>query len=278
MTNIKLIMDFVKSMRSDAELYLALRTGDVEYIKTEIVSNGNDNDIEKYLKAFVLLDSDQIFEVLLSYTRKYISTEDYARNQYLNDIKNLWNLGLMIKIISSVNPSKYEKKFADRCRDLAKYNGKSYDKESNRFYADIWTLVKDRQEEFVDNFDDILIYKKGNDTNNELIRFILLLLYQQKNRGVTYEVKTVEHILPQSKYATKDYVHNIGNLTILSTEINKSASDKEFDFKFEKYYSNDVFDYNKTLNKYQFDSEPSKAIQNRARDLANDAFSVFKLK
>lgn len=277
MENNSEIIKFVVNMRDDAAMYLALRTPNLEYFRSKILKGSSDLTIEKYLSAFELLDSDQIFEVLLAYCRKYGLVKEYTKEQFTNDIKKLWNLGLMIKIISSVNPSKYEKKFADRCKELAIYKGKNYNKESDKFYSDLWDLVKERRGEFVVNFNDLLVYKKGNDKNNELIRFILLTMYQKKNMGVTYEIKTVEHIIPQSKNESEEYAHHIGNLTILSTEMNKRASDKDFVTKYKKYYFNDIFEHNQNLNKYPFGSSPSEAVISRAKDLAEEAFDVFAL-
>ena len=179
------IITFIETMRNDAILYVALRNGDLEYFKNNEILSGTSEDLVtgKYLQAFRLLDSDQIFEVLLSYCRKYNDTEEYTKTQFNGDLKNLWNLGVMIKIVSSVNPSKYEKKFADRCKSLASYRGKSFDEESKEFYADLWDLVKDKKDEFIQNFNDILVYKKGNDSNNELLRFIFLAMYQRRMKG-----------------------------------------------------------------------------------------------
>jgi uncharacterized protein with ParB-like and HNH nuclease domain len=271
------IIGFIKNMRDDAVLYIALRNGDLEYFKNNRILSGTAEDLltGKYLSAFRLLDSDQIFEVLLSYCRKFINTDEYTKGQFNNDLKNLWNLGTMIKIVSSVNPSKYEKKFADRCKELASYTGKGYAKESGRFYSDLWDLVKDKKDEFVQNFNDILVYKKGNDSNNELIRFIFLAVYQKRNKGITYEIKTVEHILSQSKYETEEFLHHIGNLTILSREMNRSASDKDFDVKYKEYYAKDIFEHNKDLNKYPFNTNPEEAVKLRAKELAEEAFVVF---
>lgn len=271
------IIEFIKNMRDDAVLYIALRNGDLEYFKNTKILSGAADDLMtgKYLQAFQLLDSDQIFEVLLSYCRKYCNTDVYSKLQFNSDLKNLWNLGVMIKIISSVNPSKYEKKFADRCKALANYSGKSYDKESKEFYSDLWDLVKDKRDEFIQNFNDILVYKKGNDSNNELIRFIFLAIYQRTNKGVTYEVKTIEHISSQSKYETEEFLHHVGNLTILSREMNRSASDKDFDTKYRDYYSKDIFEHNKHLNEYPFDTDPNKDVTLRAKNLAEEAFKVF---
>ena len=271
------IITFIETMRNDAILYVALRNGDLEYFKNNEILSGTSEDLVtgKYLQAFRLLDSDQIFEVLLSYCRKYNDTEEYTKTQFNGDLKNLWNLGVMIKIVSSVNPSKYEKKFADRCKSLASYRGKSFDEESKEFYADLWDLVKDKKDEFIQNFNDILVYKKGNDSNNELLRFIFLAMYQRKNEGVTYEVKTVEHISSQSKYEAEEFLHHIGNLTILSREMNKSASNKDFETKYREYYAKDIFEHNKNLNKYPFDTDPEQAVELRARDLAEEAFQTF---
>jgi len=277
MHNSKEIIQFITGIRDDAAMYIALRIGNVEYFREKILSGTKDVEVEKYLNAFMLLDSDQIYEVLLSYSKKFILNDGYTKKQYLSDLRRLWNLGLLIKVVSSVNPSKYEKKFADRCKNLAIYKGKEYNKESDKFYSDLWELVKDKKDEFFNNFNDTFVYKKGNDLNNELIRFVLLAIYQEKNKGVTYEVKTVEHILSQSKYELEDFLHHIGNLTILSREMNRAASDKDFNTKYKDYYSVDIFEYNKILNTYPFDSEPKTATTMRSNDIAKEAFKIFSI-
>lgn len=274
------VLDYIRDMKEDAQLYIALRTADLEYFRRELLKKNSDVVLEKYLRSFELLDSDQIFEVLLAYCKKYKVADKYTKNQFINDLRNIWNLGLMIKVIASVNPSKYEKLFADRCKTLAAYNGKEYDRESAKFYGKLWDLVKDRKEEFVVNFNELLVYKKNNDKNNELIRFLLLTMYQKLNeqKGVTYEVKTVEHILPQSKFESEDFLHQIGNLTILSREMNKKAGDRDFKTKYKEYYSKDIFEHNQRLNQYPFEEDPNLAISQRAKDLADEAFRVFSFK
>lgn len=271
------IIQFITGIRDDAAMYIALRIGNTEYFREKILSATKDIEVEKYLNAFMLLDSDQIYEVLLSYSKKFILNDGYTKKQYVSDLRRLWNLGLLIKVVSSVNPSKYEKKFADRCKNLAVYKGKEYNKESDRFYSDLWELVRDKKDEFLSNFNDTFIYKKGNDSNNELIRFILHTIYQEKNEGVTYEVKTVEHISSQSKFELEDFLHRIGNLTILSREMNRAASDKDFNAKYKDYYSVDIFEYNKILNKYPFDSDPKTATTMRSNDIAKEAFKIFSI-
>ena len=273
------VINFIQELQSDASLYLSLRVPNIEFIRNIVLSGQRDAEIEKYLCAFDLLDSDQIFEVLLAYCRKFILNRDtYTKKQFLGDLQRLWNLGLMIKIVASVNPSKYEQKFADRCKEFADEKRKDFNQSSNRFYKDLWGLVKDRKEEFVINFNDLLVYKPGNDKNNEFIRFVLLAIYQQKNQGVTYEIKTVEHILSQSRYILEPFLHHIGNLTILSRENNSVGGDKDFVVKYKNHYSKDIFDHNKNLNKYPFDLDPEKATSWRARDLGEEAFEVFALK
>ena len=67
----------------------------------------------------------------------------------------------------------------------------------------------------------------------------------------------------------------MGNLTILSREMNRSASDKDFETKYKTYYSNDIFEHNKDLSKYPFDTDEGEAVKLRATDLAKEAFTVF---
>lgn len=234
-----------------------------------------DINLEKYLTSFQLLDSDQIFEVLLAYCKKYKQSDLYTNKQFFSDIKNLWNVGLMMKIISSVNPSKYEKLFADRCKSLTQYSGSSFNKESNKFYSSIYELIKDRKEDFIKNFNEILLYKKGNESNNSLIRFILLTMYQDENTGITYEIKTIEHIASQSKYESEDFLHKIGNLTVLSKQDNGSIGDKDFILKYEKCYSLDIFNHNKRLSDYPFETNPKKATELRGDYLAKKAYEIF---
>ena len=57
--------------------------------------------------------------------------------------------------------------------------------------------------------------------------------------------------------------------------MNKSASNKDFETKYREYYAKDIFEHNKNLNKYPFDTDPEQAVELRARDLAEEAFQTF---
>ena len=57
--------------------------------------------------------------------------------------------------------------------------------------------------------------------------------------------------------------------------MNRSASDKDFDVKYKEYYAKDIFEHNKDLNKYPFNTNPEEAVKLRAKELAEEAFVVF---
>jgi hypothetical protein len=67
------------------------------------------------------------------------------------------------------------------------------------------------------------------------------------------DYSTIEHIQPQS--AAWSYVHRLGNLTLLRGTDNSEASDKKFDVKKEKVYSQ------------YYDGDPSKAWLLQFRDI-----------
>lgn len=273
-------LDFIKEMKRDASLYVALRTGDANFYKQDQVG-GNKRLIE-LLVRFKYLGSDQVYEVLLAYYKKYKVADEYTSKQFARDLEMLWNFGFQTKVLSSINPSKYERIFAERCKELVAFKGKDYSKNSKKFYEELNELLEGRESEFVENFSDIFEYKEGGSESNELIRILLREIYKQaKNNsvGAIYETTTIEHILPQKTYRNEPFLHKIGNLTILSDEMNKRAKDSSFALKYKNYFAKDIFNHNKELNKYDFDDEEKlqNVVIERSQDLAKEALIVFKV-
>lgn len=272
-------MRYVNDLKNDGELYVAIRTGNKEYLMSKGICDSE--KLCELIKRFKYLDADQVYEVILSYCKKYVVESDYTEQQFSRDLKILWNFGFQTKILSSINPSKYEQLFADRCKEISLYRGKNFSKESKNFYSKLALLLKDRENEYIDNFGDVLEYKEGNNDNNELLRIVLSSIYGKVDngvRGVVYETTTIEHILPRSIYKNEPFVHKIGNLTILSDPENKSASNHGFAIKFKKHFSRDIFKHNRELDRYDFESDDLRSVvQERAKDLALESRKVFEV-
>lgn len=268
------ILKYAKKLLDDARAYIAFREPDFDNYITGKISKKAVSIIDR----FRFLDLDQVYELILSYYNKKISVKDYSNKQFENDLEKLWIFSFRARLIS-LNPSEYEKKFADHCKYVSKYNKKEMQRMSEQFYLDLSKLVK-KDQVFIENF--VTDLKYTND--NRLIRYILTEIMHNEQRSISVNEPTIEHILPQEpstwglKLSTvEEYVHNIGNLTILNDLDNKTLQNSPLDIKISKVFSKSDFRLNQRIINYQksFKINPRNAISERGRELAEAANDIW---
>lgn len=268
------IVKFTKELLDDSRAYIAFRDSDFDsYIKKKLSKKSL-----AIIDRFRFLDLDQVYELILSYYNRHITDKNYNNKQFENDIEKLWVFSFRARLIS-VNPSEYEKKFADHCRDVKVFNKKETDRMSVKFYEDLSKLVT-KDQVFIENFVADLRY--SNDNN--LIKYVLSEIMHKDQKNISINDPTIEHILPQdSKEWNKtdleieDYVHDIGNLTLLNLGDNQELSNATMGVKVKKVFSKSHFDLNKKLVdlQYIFESDPKEAIKSRGYELAKIANDIF---
>ena len=77
---------------------------------------------------------------------------------------------------------------------------------------------------------------------------------------------------------SSEYIHNIGNLTLLHPKDNKTAGNEKFETKCEKIYKKSKLTLNTLILQYTtFPNDPRGAVQKRSEDLADKALEIFKV-
>lgn len=244
------------------------------------------NDIDPVARDILFkfrnLDNQQVYEILLSLYIKYKNDKKF-KPKYFRDIAQiLWNFCFRTKFLI-ISPSKYERKFADYCALIR--NEKSTDllNKSKKFIEDLRKLTKDR-DQFTESFINDLTY----DSDPTLIEFILRKIIEENEKNVvTLTESSIEHILPQeprewgfSKKEIRDYVHNIGNLTLLHPDDNQKAKNKKMKIKCLEIYDNSHFKFNKEISsKYKdiFIDDYKEAIKQRSEDISGQIYFMTKI-
>jgi len=261
------IIDYTKELLDDAKIYSSFRfEQNASYLlKHTKITEG----IINIIKRFRYLDLEQVYELILAYYNKFISTERYTEKQLYSVLENLWTFSFRAKIIN-INPSEYEKKFADHCKHISGYTKKEMDRMSIGFYAELAKLV-DNDTEFIENFVTDIKYKEGSD--NSLIIHLLETMMRNEDPSIKVAEPTIEHILPRDpckwglkRNEVKDFVNAIGNLTLLNDSDNKTLGNEKMSIKVQKVFGRSAFKMNRELSKkqHEFEKNPKEAIKARS--------------
>lgn len=246
--------------------------------------NDLDSNITSTLVNFRFLDNQQIYEILLALYSK-CKVDKTFKPKYFRDISIiLWNFCLRTKFLT-ISPSEYERDFANYCEIIKNTKSEDLINKSKTFFDKLRKWTKDR-EQFVDNINDDLVYD-GN-SNNNLIEFILRKIIEKEEKNlITLTETSIEHILPQepkdwgyTKKEIKDFVHNIGNLTLLHPKDNEKAKNKPMKKKCSEIYNNSHFKFNKNISlKYEdiFVLDFKEAIKQRGQDIANQIYDMTRI-
>ncbi len=272
------IVNYVKSILNDAKLYSDLRSDNDDELKRYF----NQKSIE-ILKWFQVLNIDQVYELILAFCNKFISSKGiYTEGQLCADLDRLWSFSFRAKLLS-LNPSDYEKVFAEQCKLTERYNKKEMNRMTAKFYSTLKKKVSN-DNDFIDKFASEIWYKDGS--KNSLIYHIFNTMFKKKNPGIQLVSPTIEHILPKKpqkwgyeQSEIKEFVDNIGNLSLLYDSDNKKTGNEKMDDKVKKVYSVSPFAINNEIARYKkdFEEDPEKAIEKRAKALAREAAELWKL-
>ncbi len=243
------------------------------------------NDInispKEVLNDFKILDNQQVYEILLALYKK--SKEDKSfKPKYFRDISQLlWNFCLRTKYLI-INPSHYERKFANYCELIRNTESSDILNKSKSFFEDLRKLTNNR-EQFIEGITEDL----GYDSNPTLVSFLLKKIIEGKERNrITLTETSIEHILPQepkqwgyTKKEIKEYVHNLGNLTLLHPKDNDKAKNNIMDIKSLQIYDKSHFQFNREITLYKniFIDDYKEAIKQRGQDIAEQIYAISKL-
>lgn len=275
--NVKTTIAYCEKIVKYSKYYLGIKFKDFSHYLDNI-----DPTPRKVLYNFKFLDNQQVYEILLALYKK--SQDDRTfKPKYFRDIsEKLWNFCLRTKYLV-INPSVYERKFADYCKIVRDTKSLEVCDKSKDFFEELRRLTKDR-EQFVDNMAEEL----GYDSDKILVEHLLQKVIEAKEKNtITLKEKSVEHILPQepklwgyTKKDIKDYVHNLGNLTLLHPEDNQKAENKKMQDKCSQIYDKSHFRFNKEISseyKDIFIDDFKIAIKRRGKDVAEQIYKMTKI-
>lgn len=275
--NIKSLVGYCDKLLEYSKFYLG-----VKYKQFSHYLNDIDSAAKDVLVNFRFLDNQQVYEILLSLYKKYKTDKNFKPRNFRDIAYLLWNFGLRTKFLI-VNPSKYERKFAEYCKLINETKASDVINKSKNFFGDLRKLTKDR-EQFKDSVLDELTY----DNDSSLVEFLLKILIEKKEKNViTLTERSIEHILPQEpkewglkRKDIKEYVHSIGNLTLLHPKDNQIAKNKSMRSKCLEIYDKSHFKFNNEISlnyKNLFIDDYKEAIKQRGEDIAEQLYEITKI-
>ncbi len=271
------VLGYVQELVKDAEVYMG-------HIYAEYEKNLKlPKTLYEEIRKFRFLQTEQVYSVLMAYYRCF-QEKKIKEGQYLGMLRKLWIFAFRTRFVS-ISPSDYERVFASHCDELA---NKCEDSSEVSKYSDIFFSKLSRQvsnsQEFISNFELEVNWK----TDSQLIKTVLLELMSQEKAEVILKNPENEHILPRApekwgyeKDQVQEFVHKIGNMTLLFEADNKSASDEVFEVK-EKIYKKSIFKQNKEISTkwgkyFKGDlSSINKGIELRGKELSKKIEQLLK--
>jgi len=276
--NCKDLLKYSQTLLEDAKFYLGIQYRDYEkYL--ELLKD----DVKNSFKKFRSLKNEQVYELLLSYYKKFLYQKEILRPGVLNRIlRNLWIFTVRARFVS-VSPSDYEKIFAEHCQQVkSSRDSNDISRYSNSFFSKLKKLVSSK-DQFVENFVSDLSYPK----DKGIIMSALLEIMVNEDSEIMVQKPSIEHILPlePNKWGLKredvqDFVNKIGNLTILTQDYNNRLGNETLETKIKEVYSKSHFSINKEIGtkwKDKFLLDPKNAIEERSIEIAEKIEKIWSL-
>lgn len=194
-------------------------------------------------------------------------------SDWLKILNNLWFFIVRARY-SDISPSGYERIFARMCNYITTSNDKpTLIKKLDADLTELFGKVSSN-DTFISHFIQDISFKSDPHLVRQTIRDIMHL----QNPGIVIDEPDIEHILPQNPFNwgidqkdVADYVHTIGNLTLLTKADNQDlCKDKSFKDKSKVYQKSD-FNLNKEIvTKWGdlFINNYKEAIEKRGAELA----------
>ncbi|MDY0097418.1 MAG: DUF262 domain-containing HNH endonuclease family protein [Candidatus Dojkabacteria bacterium] len=271
------IKNYVISLNEYAHIYLGLL-----YQRLE-----NELKISKKLleafRKFQYINNEQVYMVLLSIYKKSKNGKILKESEWLSVLQNLWIFVVRARY-SDISPSAYERTFAA----MSLYITEEGDKRRllTKLRTDFEELFSkvNSHEDFSKYFVQDVSYK----SDRQLITQAITDLMHSDNKEISINSPEIEHIVPQNPakwnltaIEIDDYVHSLGNLTLLTSEDNgEKCKDNSFEIKTE-VYSKSSFEINKEIvTKYGelFKTDFKLAIETRGEDLAEKISKMWVYK
>lgn len=271
------LLEYLEELKSDARFYLGVRDKRFSHYLIPIESLVRD-----VYEKFRVIDNQQVLEVLLALNARSQKDPNF-KPKYSRDIAQLfWNYCFRMKYLA-VSPSSYERIFAEYCKLIREAKSEEIINRSKDTFDKLKSLSRNK-DEFVETFVSEISYQ----SDSKLIEFLLKeIIETREGKVITFTKTSIEHILPQEpkewnlkKKDIKDYVHCIGNLTLLHPKDNEKAKNRAIAIKCAEIYDNSHFLFNREIEmKYRdlFVEDWMMAIDQRGKDIARELFDMTEV-
>ncbi len=272
------LLKYSQVLLEDAKFYLGIQYKDYEKYLFSLKDN-----VKGSFKKFRLLRNEQVYELLLSYYKKFLHHKKILRpGMLIKILRKLWIFTVRTRFVS-VSPSDYEKIFAEHCQQVkSSRDSNDISKYSNSLFNKLKKLVSSK-EQFIENFVSDLSYPKDRD----IIMLALQEIMRNEDPEIAVNKPSIEHILPlePNKWGFKredvqDYVNKVGNLTILTENDNNRLGNETLEIKIREVYSKSHFKINKEVEakwKKKFLLDPKKTIEERSKEIAEKIEKIWSL-
>jgi len=236
------------------------------------------------------LDTSTVFPLLLEVIKRYNTAE--TRSELLDVVVDLESF-LVRRVVCGLTPKNYNKLFVDLIKELKKND--DFSASAIRQFllnqtSDIGRWPND--EEFKKAWLEIQFYKQLKRTKGRMILEALeAALYTGKTEEIQIERRlTIEHLLPKEweshwtlpcvndiieankmKERRNQLLHTIGNLTLLTKELNPSVSNGPWEKKRKEILKHSALNLNRALP----EAWDEGTIQKRAHDLFEHALKIW---
>ncbi|MEK7167747.1 MAG: DUF262 domain-containing protein [Patescibacteria group bacterium] len=262
-------VNFMEKLLGNAKIYLSLRSSKTDHLLNSIRLKTKDKresqELTEMVKKFNCLEMDCAYPLALSFLNKFLKAEKYTRRQFISDLNRLWVFLLRAKILN-LNPESYKHKLAKQCLAILSYEAEDFDAMTSDFFSKLKKLVLN-SEDFIKNFPQELRY--GH--NNELLKKVMTDIFRSRGEKVDLLRPSLEHILSRrSGGLFKEFVDEIGNLTLLDEEENNLAGNMTVKEKAILVYGKSSLLTNRKLGEKwrEFSLSGFEAVRGRSRELA----------
>lgn len=259
----------MKSLTRDAPLYRTLvepktRSWPLEEIKAK-----------QSLEALAMFGITQPAPLLLSLLRSRESSPKLKARHFTSTLQVIERFHFLHTIVTQLRSSGgVSEMYAKAARELN--SAKDDASERARVLNEIKTKLIERQpdkDQFVISFTERFFYSNEYTRESKLVRYVLQRFLTHHSPSTRTNRLTIEHILPQSAIATSESfetVAGIGNLLLVSEDVNSKLGEKEFSLKKPILEADGLnYDIGGVLDKNDWNAE---TIAARAELMAEEAY------
>ncbi|MGO9159965.1 MAG: DUF262 domain-containing protein [Streptosporangiaceae bacterium] len=244
--------------------------------------NIEEADIKRSLEALAEFRIIQPAPLLLALLRaRFDNNVKLKAPQLISTLQTIERYHFQYTIVSQLSSSGgVSEMYAKAAREL--YAAQSADKRAVLLKDFRAKLVERRpsREQFVEDFASRFMLTNVSTRDGKLVRYVLRTFLRKLRPGTSLEDLTIEHVMPQEQIGvggvTEGQVGSIGNLLLISQELNTKLDNKSFLAKREILESDgQPYDIGGIIDKAKWGSEQ---IEGRARMLGQLAYDdLWKL-